>query len=282
MNRVSTIGLIVVAKNEAANIEACLQSFEWCDERIVVDDHSSDTTAEIALRCGASVVTHKFESFARQRNWAIEQAGAQSDWLVMVDADEVSTPAFRDAVRAAVANASEGTVGFRTCRKTMFLGRWLKRSDGFPVWIMRIVRNRHALFLDSGHGEVPVPEVQGDLGTIAEPFVHYPFSKGLADWLERHNRYSTREANLEFQHTSSGGFAEIFTRDRSRRRRALREFARRCPGRSTLRFLYQYIVKLGFLDGRAGFLFCSLMAYYEWLIVLKRRELELGAEGIRR
>lgn len=275
-----TIGAIIVAKNEAPNIERCLESLSWCDERFVVDDHSTDATAEIAVRCGARVATHKFESFARQRNWAIEHAGAQSDWLLMLDADEVSTPEFARNVESAVKEATPNTVGFRTCRKTMFLGRWLKRSDGFPVWIMRIVRRGQPLFADAGHGEVPVPAVDGELGTIAEPFLHFAFSKGLSDWLERHNRYSSREADREFQSATPPRLADLMASDRAERRQSLRNLGRRLPARSTLRFLYQYVVKLGFLDGKAGLTFCSLMAYYEWLIVLKRKELEARAQGI--
>jgi glycosyltransferase involved in cell wall biosynthesis len=275
-----TIGAIIVAKNEAANIERCLNSLAWCDERFVVDDHSTDATAEIAARCGARVATHKFESFARQRNWAIENVGAQSDWLLMLDADEVSTPEFARNVESAVKEAGPTTVGFRTCRKTMFLGRWLKRSDGFPVWIMRIVRKGQPLFADAGHGEIPVPLVNGDLGTIAEPFLHFAFSKGLSDWLERHNRYSSREADREFHCATSPRLAGLWASDRAERRQSLRNLGRRVPARSTLRFLYQYVVKLGFLDGKAGLMFCSLMAYYEWLIVLKRKELEARAQGI--
>jgi len=275
-----TIAAIVIAKNEAANLERCLQSLTWCDERIVVDDSSTDGSQDVAARCGARVVSHRFESFARQRNWAITDAGVTHDWCLMLDADEVSTEEFASAIRKAIEAADAETVAYRTCRKTMFLGRWLKRSDGFPVWIMRIVRRNRPLFQDAGHGEIPVPNIEGRIGTIQEPFLHYAFSKGLSDWLDRHNRYSSREAAWEASNSSRPSLRNVVAGEKAIRRKALRDLGRRTPLRPLMRFFYQYGFKLGFLDGRPGFVFCGLMAYYEWLILLKRRELELQRDGV--
>jgi glycosyltransferase involved in cell wall biosynthesis len=252
-----------------------LKALQWCDDVVVVDDFSEDRTCEIAESLGARVLQNRFCSFASQRNWALEHGLLRYEWVLMLDADEVLTEPLRQEMAAALRNVSRDIVGFLMCRKTMFMDRWLRFSDGFPVWIMRLVRRDDVRFVDAGHGEEPVPKVAGRLTKLREPFVHYPFSKGLSDWVNRHNRYSTLEAQLEVGQLSPISLSEIFSWDRATRRRALRALSRKLPLRSVWRFCFHYFVKMGFLDGRAGQNFASLMAAYEGLIVLKRREEEL-------
>lgn len=271
--------VVVIAKNEASNIPRCLDALQSFAEIVVVDDHSSDDTVALATERGARVVTHRFESFAKQRNWALQEAGLQHDWVLMLDADEVATPEFCTAIRHFLASCPPETVAAKTCRKTMFLGTWLKYSDGFPVWIARLVRRDRFAFEDSGHGEVPVPRVTGLVGEIREPFLHFPFSKGIADWIERHNRYSTREAAKELAESAGIAWSDLLAGDRSRRRQALRHLSRQLPARAVLRFCYQYFWKWGWLEGRAGLTFSWLMAMYEGLIVIKRREAERLRSG---
>lgn len=273
------LSVVILAKNEQQNIERCVQALSWADEIVVVDDGSTDRTVELAVAAGARVVSNPFESFARQRNWAMSQAALKNDWVLHLDADEVATPELQAALGRAIEAAAPDTVAFRMCRKTMLLDKWLKYSDGFPVWIMRLVRNGRVQFLDQGHGEVAVPDVDGVMGTIREPFLHYAFSKGLADWIERHNRYSTREAQLELDQYSGLKWKNFFSSDRAVRRSALRSLSRRLPFRPLFRFLYQYILKRGFLDGRAGWTFSRMMAMYEGWIVMKRNELRRKRRG---
>lgn len=271
-----SLSVVIICKNEAGNIRRCLASVGWSDDVLVVDDFSTDETVEIAASLGARVVQHAFTSFAEQRNWALDQGGLRHEWVLMLDADEEATPGFFQDLTACLAAADEQTAAFAVCRKTMLGGRWLKYSDGFPVWIMRVVRRGRARFMDSGHGEVPVPPVQGRVQRVREPMVHDPFSKGLADWLDRHNRYSSREAALEVDAREPIVCSALFGRDGAVRRRALRNLARRLPCRPLLRFAWQYFWKWGFLDGQAGLTFSTLMAMYEAMIVIKRRELESG------
>ena len=273
------ISVVVLAKNEATSIERCLNSVAWCAERVVIDDGSTDETVALAERCGARVVSHKFTSFASQRNFALDSANLKHEWVLHLDADECGTESLRVALEAALKSATPETAAFRMCRKTMFFGRWLKYADGFPVWIMRLVRRGKSRFVDSGHGEVPVPPVDGTIATLSEPFVHYPFNRGLSDWYARHNNYATREAEYEFSARVLPTTDTAAGDDAAARRRRLRNFARRLPCRPALRFFYQYIFKWGFLDGRPGLMFCMLMAFYEQMIVYKRRELEFRARG---
>ena len=273
------LSVVILARNEATNIERCLKAVNWSDDVVVIDDGSADDTPELAKACGARVIPHKFISFADQRNWAMQHAELQHDWVLHLDADEVVTAELQHELRRVLADAADDVVAFRMCRKTMLLGQWLKYSDGFPVWIMRLVRPGRAHFQDCGHGEVAVPEVSGVMGTVREPFLHYAFSKGLTDWIDRHNRYSTREAELELVTVSGLKWKQFLSSDKAVRRSALRAFSRRLPFRPTFRFVYQYVLKRGFLDGRAGWTFSKMMAMYEGWIVMKRREMRRSRKG---
>jgi hypothetical protein len=190
----------------------------------------------------------------------------------MLDADELVTESFSREVRTAIDEAADSTHAFAICRKTMFLGKWMKRSDCFPVWIMRIVRP-HVRFVDSGHGEVPIPLDANRVRKIVSPLEHYAFYKGLENWLARHNRYSSHEAKLELTQDHAIVWSGIFSFHASVRRRALRNLARNTVFRPILRFLYQYVFRLGFLEGRLGLMYCLLMANYESCILVKREEL---------
>jgi glycosyltransferase involved in cell wall biosynthesis len=275
------LSVVVITKNEAVNIGRCLAALQWCDDIIVVDDHSDDCTAEIAEALGARVIQHRFESFAQQRNWALDQAQPVHPWVLMLDADEVMTVRLRQEIEAALLNAKSDAAGFVVCRRTIFLRKWMRHSDGFPVWILRLVRVGRARFVDAGHGEEPVPEVHGTVARLVEPLTHFVFSKGLADWVSRHNRYSSREAEFE-----AGGevrqfhWRRLFSGNAATRRNAGRELSRRLPCRPVLRFCYQYFLKGGFLEGKAGLAYCLLMAAYEGLIVLKRWEYETSASKV--
>lgn len=265
---------VIIAKNEACNIGRCLDSLSGCDDIVVVDDFSEDETATIAAAKGARVICHRFESFAKQRNWVLEHVDLRHPWVLMLDADEMLTPQIRREIAAKLEAVGACTAGFLCCRKTMFLDRWLRHSDGFPVWIMRLVHRDRARFVDSGHGEVPAPSVNGKTERIREPFVHYPFDQGMSHWIARHNLYSSREAELELREPARWTWREILRGTGPERRRSLRNLGRRLPFRPLLRFGYHYFGKRGFLDGRAGLIFSLLMAGYEGMIVLKRRERE--------
>lgn len=265
--------VVILARNEAENLARCLDSVSWCNDRLVVDDGSTDGTVEMAMERGARVVSHRFESFASQRNWAIESASPRNPWVLMLDADEELTAAGRLEVERELSRAGDGIAAFRMCRKTMFLGQWIRYCDGFPVWIMRLVHRDRARFVDQGHGELPVPPVSGAMGTLREPFIHYPFHRGLAHWLRRHISYAEREAALELRQKASVRLGDLWSRDTAARRLALRNLSRTIPGRPVLRFAYQYLWKWGFLDGRAGLAFSTLMAVYEAMIVVMALEL---------
>ncbi len=271
----TTFSVVVLARNEAANLPRCLAALAAISSDVtVVDDYSTDETWVAAERSGARVCKHRFESFAHQRNWAMDNGGLQDGWVLYLDADEVVTPELADEIRIATASASTDVAGFLLSYKTMLNGRWLKHSSTYPVWILRLVRRGRVRYIERGHGEGY--EADGQVLRLQQPFLHYNFSKGLTDWLDRHNRYSSQEARACLDAREAGGvdWRGLVSLDGHRRRRALKELSFRLPFRPWLKFAYMYILRMGFLDGMPGLTYCSLQAIYEYMICLKVRELK--------
>lgn len=271
-----SLAIIILTQNEADSLPRCLKSLAGFGEIIVLDSGSDDGTQELATRAGARLYEHPFEGFGQQRNWALENCEPKRDWILFLDADEVATPEFRSAVGSAVRNADDSIAGFYCCWKMMLDSRWLRRSDSFPKWQLRIVRRGRADFIDSGHGQKE-GRVDGQLGYIREPYLHYALSKGWEAWWAKHNHYADEEAADRLSRSAS--FAELFSKDSSRRNRALKPVLSRIPIWPALRFLHMYLLKGGFLEGREGFAYCASMGWYEHLIRTKIRELrQRGAQ----
>jgi glycosyltransferase involved in cell wall biosynthesis len=266
----ASLSIIILTHNEADSLPRCLESIANFGELIVVDSGSNDGTPQIAKNAGARVYGHAFEGFGRQRNWALENCDLKSEWVLFLDADEVATPEFRAAVTSAIRDAAESIAGFYCCWKMMLDRRWLRRSDSFPKWQLRIVRRGRADFIDSGHGQKE-GRVDGQLGYIREPYLHYALSKGWEAWWAKHNQYSSEEAADRLSRGAAA--SELFSKDPSRRNRALKPLLSSIPGWPLFRFLHMYILKGGVLEGREGFAYCASMGWYEHLIRAKMREL---------
>ena len=264
--------VIVLTCNEAANIrhawKVCRPSgrSSWSTPEARTE-HSRYCESGFRVR----VLEHPFEDFGQQRNWALDHAGATQDWILFLDADERCTPACAESIRAAV-EAPSGHVGFFLCYRNMFLGRWIKRCTMFPTWQLRLLRRGHVRYRKEGHGQREL--MSGTAGYVKEPYEHFGFSKGVKDWIARHNDYSSNEIDLiETLRSESVGLARILSRDPVRRRRTLKAVAARVPLRPFVRFIYLYFLRFGFLDGRAGFMFCLLRLAHECHIVVKRAEM---------
>jgi len=269
-----SVSIIILAQNEALDLPTLLASIRWCDDIHLVDSGSTDATMEIARAAGVHCLEHPFTAFGEQRNWALSNSEVRHPWVLFLDADEASTPAFHTAVLCAIQQAPDSVAGFYCCWKMIVEGRWLKRCDSFPKWQFRLLRRGRATFVDFGHGQKE-GTIDGTLEYVREPYLHFVVSKGWATWLERHNRYSTQEA-VERSRTPIR-WNEIFAPDPSIRNKALKPLVSRIPGWPVLRFIQAYLLSGGFLEGRAGFSYCVNLAYYEFLIQIKQRELERDA-----
>ncbi len=273
-----SISVLLLTLNEAANLPACVAALDWCDDVVVLDSFSQDDTVAVARRLGARVYQRTFDDFAGQRNYALEQIPFQHEWVLHLDADEIVTPALRQEMAFAIAAGRYDA--WRLPSKMMFMGGWLRYAGLYPSYQVRLGHRDRFRFKQVGDGqrEDLAPE---RVGTLKEPYLHYSFSKGLTDWVERHNRYASAEAREAMRLLGAGGgldWGGLWAREPTRRRRALKALSIHLPLRPLLRFLYMYVVRRGVLDGRAGLTYCRLLAVYEYLIVLKTREL-LVARG---
>lgn len=168
----------------------CLDSCAWCDDVHVLDSGSKDGTIEISRRHGAKTHSNSFESFGKQRNWAIDNIALEHDWVFHLDADERFTPGLVWEMDALL-KTNPAQVGFHVPSKLIFMDRWLKHTGGYPAYQVRLFHKARMRFQDYGHGQREDTE---NVGKLREPYLHYNFSHGLDEWFEKHNRYSAKEA----------------------------------------------------------------------------------------
>ncbi|MDT0686051.1 glycosyltransferase family 2 protein [Autumnicola psychrophila] len=268
------ISTIILTKNEQKDLPACLDALGWCDDIHLLDSGSTDATLSIAEKYHVHIATNPFKSFGKQRNFALENLRIKHNWVLFLDADEICTEAFIQDVQNNIKQAPESVAGFYCCWKMMLENTWLKHCDNFPKWQFRILKKGRAAFTDFGHGQKE-GDVDGEIRYIEEPYLHYGFSKGWYQWMERHNKYSTQEAHARF--LSKPPLRDIFESNTSKRNPALKSWLSRMPGWPLLRFIHAYFFNLGFLEGKPGFMYCANMSYYEFLIQLKMRELKLSS-----
>jgi ubiquinone/menaquinone biosynthesis C-methylase UbiE len=273
------VSVIILTLNEDINIRECIATLSWADEVIVVDSHSTDRTIELARQCRPDVriFSNAFQDFGQQRNWALDHAAPRHPWILMLDADERCPPAFVEGIKNAICTPGD-KVGFFLCYRNMFLGRWIKHCTLYPSWQLRLLKAGCVRFQKEGHGQREV--TAGQLGYLSEPYDHFGFSKGVAEWIERHNSYSTHEVELvERLRSEPLRLFEMLSRDAVQRRRFGKRLATRLPLRWLMHFLYLYIVRLGFLDGHPGLMFCLLRAAHDVHITVKLAELAAARRG---
>jgi glycosyltransferase involved in cell wall biosynthesis len=268
----TSVSVLILTRDEEINIAGCIDSCAWSDDIVVFDSLSCDKTRAIALAKGARVFERSFDNYAAQRNAALSAVSYKHPWVLMVDADERVPDDLAEEATIAVRDAKPGVVMFRIRRKDFFLGRWLKRSSGYPTWFGRLVRLGRVR-VEREFNELFVPE--GDAVHLKTHLHHFPFSKGVSHWFERHNRYSEMEAllTLSMRAERLQPF-NLFSSHPDIRRRTLKRIANLMPMRPLMVFLYLYVFRLGVLDGRAGFYFSRMRAAYEMMIDLKIIELK--------
>lgn len=269
--------IFILTHNEERDIAACIESALLSDDVIVVDSCSSDRTQAIATQYPVRFIEHPFASHGQQRTWMLEHVPYRYDWAYILEADERMTPELFAECLSVIAQSDAGasdTVGYYVAERVMFMGRWIRRSTQFPRYQLRLLRRGKVWFDDYGHTEREI--VDGPTGFLQETYPHYTCSKGLSRWIDKHNRYSTDEAAETLRQLQSGSVdwqALLWGQSEVERRRALKDLSLRLPLRPLTRWLYMMFILGGWRDGRAGLAWCTLQAFYEYLIVLKAREL---------
>ncbi|MBR8829678.1 MAG: hypothetical protein N5P05_001371 [Chroococcopsis gigantea SAG 12.99] len=272
------ISIYILTHNEEIDIAQCIESAMVSDDIIVVDSLSNDRTVEIAQNYPVRVVPHAFESHGQQRTWMLNSVPTKYDWVYILEADERMTPALYQECLQAI--QQEEIIGYYVAERVMFMGSWIKNSTQYPRYQMRLFKKGYVWFTDYGHTEREICE--GKTGFLRETYPHYTCSKGLSRWIDKHNRYSTDEAIetlKQLNHGQVNWFALFLGRSEVERRRALKDLSLRLPFRPLLRWFYMYFILGGIWDGRAGFAWCTLQSFYEYLILLKVEEKKQAIEG---
>ncbi len=283
------ISVIVLTKNEERDLPGCLESVRWSDDVYVYDSGSTDQTLEIAKYYGAKVVVRVGnggnEIFggneAEHKNWALANIPFKYPWLLHLDADERVTAELVESMRKAVQDQSN-CAAFRIRRRDFWGDRWLKHvvASSYYLRLFRPDKMRYERLIN------PISTPKGCVGDVPGYLDHHPFSKGVTCWLTRHNSYSSLEAlQIRRNRDANQPFSlqnALFAKDPNERRFHQKELFYRMPFRPALKFAAFYFGKRGFLDGAAGFRYAILQSFYEYMIVLKSRELINADRATRR
>ena len=260
--------VLILTLNEEHNLPACLASVAGCDDIVVLDSGSTDRTMEIARAAGARVFANRFENFAQQRNHAHTAVDFRHACVFHLDADERMTPGL---CAECAAISDDGSLdGYWVAPKMLFFGHWLPHCTDYPAWQARFVRARGFDFIQVGHGQREAPAMR--MGRLQGSYLHEMMSGGEAAWLAKHHRYAREEAAAHAANAQPG-WGALFSSDALTRRRALKYFSGALPCRPALRFVYQYVLRGGFLDGGSGFRYCRLLARYEGFVSAELRAL---------
>src|ERR1035437_3038265 len=244
-----SFSVVIITKNAATQIAACLDSASFADEMLVVDSASSDGTAELAAQRGARVVQQEWLGFGRQKQFAVE--AARHDWVLCLDADERVSEPLRAGILAALAAPAAQAYAMPRCNR--FMGRWLRHGEGYPDWSLRLFDRRHARWSDDPvHEKVltdaPVARIKGDL--------LHDSAETLNTYLAKQNRYTGMQAEALFKAGERAGVVQLLLSP-------------------ALRFVKFYFLRLGFLDGTAGLVHiaigcCNSFHKYAKLMALQR------------
>lgn len=277
MNKIPISG-IVLTYNEEKNIEECLKSISgWMDEVFVVDSNSTDSTIEIAKRFTDKIYYHPFENFASQRNWAQDNLPIKNPWVFHLDADERVSPELALELQKVFSSPAQAD-GLMMPRRTMFRGRWIKYGGHYPVYQLRIFRK------DKGRSEQryydqnyivngKTAKINGDLINIINP--------DLNAWRASHEKWTYLEAK-EILYNEDRVMKMKLSGSPIERRNWLRyRVYYRAPLflRSIAYFLYRYIIRLGFLDGRQGMVFHFWQGFwYRWMVDMRVNQMRKAGE----
>lgn len=303
------LSVLIPVMNEEANLAACLDSVAWAGEVWVVDSASTDCTVAVAEAHGAKVVQFAAgasDASRKKKNWALETLPFAHEWVLLLDADERATEPLRNEITTVLNHGPADIAGYYINRRLIFLGRWIKHCGWYPSWNLRLFKHRLGRYERLGTaavtnaGDVEVHEhivLQGRAGYLKNDMLHEDH-KSLFHFVERHNRYSNWEAHVYESLASRSQPDSSHARDEGsfgsesenqlgarlfgapvERKRWLKRLWAVLPGRPLLRFLWMYILRLGFLDGRPGLIFCTLMSFHEAVISAKMYERRQRAHG---
>jgi len=236
------LSAVILAKNEEATIRECLQSLSFCDERIVIDDFSTDRTAEIAKELGAVIYKHPLENdFARQRNFGLEKASG--DWVLFVDADERVNHSLQYEITTETSDSMNTTLGYFIKRYDTIWGKKVTHGEVGSITLLRLARKNAGKWVGKVH---ETWEIKGKKGVLTHKLDHFPH-QSLKEFLREINYYSSIRA--EEMHKLKK-----------------KVYVYQIPFYPLGKFLYNYFFRLGFLDGLPGFIIAVMMSFHSFLV----------------
>ena len=243
------LSVVIIAKDAATQLAACLESASFADEIVLIDSGSTDGTAELAAMHGARVIQKEWLGFGPQKQFAV--AAARHDWVLCLDADERVSAALRGSIQAAL--SAPDARAYAMPRRNLFMGRWLRYGEGYPDLSLRLFDRRHARWSDDPvHEKVltdaPAARLEGEL--------LHESAETLTTYLDKQNRYTSMQAEALFKAGKRAGVAQMLLSP-------------------LLRFVKFYFLRLGFLDGVPGLVHivigcCNSFHKYAKLMALER------------
>lgn len=278
------VSVLIPAKNEESNLPACLESVARADEVFVVDSQSSDRSIKISTNYGANVVQFYFNGrWPKKKNWSLDNLPFRNEWVLIVDCDERITPELWDEIATVIQDPNYN--GYYLNRRVFFLGQWIRYGGKYPDWNLRLFKHKSGRYENLNTEDIPntgdneVHEhviLDGKVGYLKNDMLHIDF-RDIYHWLERHNRYSNWEARVYYNiltgNDESGTIGANLFGDAVQRKRFLKKIWVKLPFKPLLRFILFYFIRLGFLDGKAGYIYGRLLSQYEYQIGVKLYEL---------
>ena len=275
------VSVVVAARNEARNLPRCLEALRGVGEVFVIDSQSTDTTVEVARSHGAQVVQFYYHGgWPKKRQWAMETLPLAHDWILLLDADEILTPELAAEIRQAIRNPDRD--GYYIALRQYFLGRRLKHS-GASLWKLALFRRGKGHYecrlreQDTSMADMEIHEhivVEGATARLRNPVIHRNV-ESLSRYIQKHNEYSNWEAKVWLnKEISSAELPPSLFASQAQRRRWLKLKFLEVPGSPLAFFLYKYVLRLGFLDGVPGLIYCVLQGIQLFHVKAKIYELK--------
>jgi len=237
-NPLTRLSVIVITKNEEANILECLEAVRWVKDIVVVDAGSTDKTVAIARKLTRKVFVRPWEGFGESKNYALSRC--LGEWILWIDADERVTPELKNEIQSVISADDESIQGYSVARKAFFLGKWIRHCGWYPGRVVRLFRK--------GSGSFTVNKVHerlglnGKEGRLQSDLLHFT-DPSLFHYFEKFNRYTSLAAHELAQGSSRPGASHLLLRP-------------------LWTFFRMYFIRLGFLDGAHGFILCANSAFY--------------------
>jgi len=260
------VSVIIPVRNEAKNLPRCLQALRDVGEVFVIDSQSTDNTVEIARSHGAQVVQFHYQGgWPKKRQWAMDTLPIAYEWILLLDADEVLTPALAEEIRVAIQNPAVD--GYSILLRTWFLGRVLRYGD-VGLWKLSLFRRGKGRYecrlkqQDASMADMEVHEhvvVEGATARLRNPLIHHNV-ESLSRYIQKHDEYSNWECRVLSRPEDDQELPRSLLEPQARRRRWLKRKLFAVPGSPVLLFLYRYVLRLGFLDGVPGLIYCGFQA----------------------